>query len=177
MIDKLRKNIGLVLGLFTLLGAVAGGINTAGRMVDTLSTIDERVSNLESIIAENQVEAQISVLYEKIYQLEQSNYNNQYLEDRVLILEQQVYDLDSKMYDVEYIEDRLTFLEANQSNHYHDNQDSSGVESWEFDQLKDRVLVLETQFNDKWWKFDDFDWRIDEINNNINDLWGYTHGH
>jgi len=177
MIEKLRKNIGLVLGLFTLLGAVAGGINTAGRMVDTLSTIDERVSNLESIIAENQVEAQISVLYEKIYQLEQSNYNNQYLEDRVLILEQQVYDLDSKMYDVEYIEDRLTFLEANQSNHYHDNQDSSGVESWEFDQLKDRVLVLETQFNDKWWKFDDFDWRIDEINNNINDLWGYTHGH
>ena len=81
------------------------------------------------------------------------------------------------MYDVEYIEDRLTFLEANQSNHYHDNQDSNGVESWEFDQLKDRVLVLETQFNDKWWKFDDFDWRIDEINNTINDLWGYTHGH
>ena len=55
MIDKLRKNIGLVLGLFTLLGAVAGGINTAGRMVDTLSTIDERVSNLENIIAKNQV--------------------------------------------------------------------------------------------------------------------------
>tara|TARA_R100000988_G_scaffold86079_1_gene48917 strand:+ start:2275 stop:2808 length:534 start_codon:yes stop_codon:yes gene_type:complete len=177
MIEKFRKNIGLVLGLFTLLGAVAGGINTAGRMVDTLSTIDERVSNLESIIAENQVEAQISVLYEKIYQLEQYSYDSQYLEDRVLILEQQVYDLDSKLYDIEYIEDRLTFLEANQSNHYHDNQDANAVDTWEFDQLKDRVLIIETQFNDKWWKFDDFDWRIDDIRNQVDDLWSMTHGH
>ena len=56
MLDKLRKNIGLVLGVFTMLGALAGGINTAGRMVDTLSTIDERVSNLENIIAENQAD-------------------------------------------------------------------------------------------------------------------------
>ena len=117
------------------------------------------------------------MLYEKIYQLEQSTYDSQYLEDRVLILEQQVYDLDTKLYDVEYIEDRLTFLEANQSNHYHDTQDNNSVDSWEFDQLKDRVLILETQFNDKWWKFDDFDYRIDDIRNQVDDLWSYTHGH
>ena len=42
---------------------------------------------------------------------------------------------------------------------------------------EDRVLVLETQFNDKWWKFDDFDWRIDDLKNQIDDLYYYNHSH
>ena len=46
MLEKIRKNIALVIGGFTIVGGVVGGINTVGRLVDTLSGIDDRVSQL-----------------------------------------------------------------------------------------------------------------------------------
>ena len=47
MIDKLRQNIPLVLGGITLLGAIGSGINEMGRVVDTLTGIDDRMSEIE----------------------------------------------------------------------------------------------------------------------------------
>ena len=55
MLEKIRNNIALVIGGFTIVGAVVGGINTVGRLVDTLSGIDDRVSQLEQLVADNEI--------------------------------------------------------------------------------------------------------------------------
>ena len=62
MLEKIRNNIALVIGGFTIVGGIVGGINTVGRLVDTLSGIDDRVSQLEELVADNEINNQISII-------------------------------------------------------------------------------------------------------------------
>ena len=166
MIKFLRENIPLILGGVTLVGAIFSGVQQLTLVVDNLNSVDDRMYNLEEqfyqLEESTMVSNDIAILYEKIYQLESANYENEYLAERVLLLEENYSDLQQKMYDLEYLEERVIYLESNQ---YNDN--GSGIEEWDFDNLKDRVLVLETQWNDKWWKFDNYDDRLDYLESDV----------
>tara|TARA_Y100000593_G_C4223216_1_gene292982 strand:+ start:378 stop:884 length:507 start_codon:yes stop_codon:yes gene_type:complete len=162
MIDKLRQNIPLVLGGITLLGAIGSGINEMGRVVDTLTGIDDRMSEIEirfdELRDETMVSNDIAIIFEKINQLEQESWESGYLEDRVLLLEESYGDLQTKYYDleydIEYLKERIIYLESDM------NQDQGGVEDYELQELKDRLLILENEWYNNKWKFEDFDNRI-----------------
>jgi hypothetical protein len=166
MIDWLRKNITLLTVGIGLIGSVLAGLQQTADIVDSIRTVDERMYSLEEqfwqLQEDTMVSNDIAILYEKIYQLEQANYENEYLSERVLLLEENYNDLVQKMYDLEYLEERVIYLESNQY-----NDSGSGIEEWDFDNLKDRVLVLETQWNDKWWKFDNYDDRLDYLESEV----------
>ena len=125
MLEKIRNNIALVIGGFTIVGGIVGGINTVGRLVDTLSGIDDRVSQLEELVADNEITNQISILYEKIYQLEQVAYNAEYLEERVAYLDANYQNLNQQVNDLEWAFDDYKNREMN-------NQDSQeySVQKW-----------------------------------------------
>lgn len=167
MIEKIKSNIAFIAVAIGLLGSIGAGIRATTDIVDSILTVDERMYVLEEQFYQLQestmVSNDIAILYEKIYQLEQANYENEYLSERVLLLEENYADLQQKMYDLEYLAERVTYLEANQ---YADTGDDSGIDEWEFDQLRDRVLILETQWGEKWWKFDEYDQRLDWLEGN-----------
>ncbi len=168
MLEKIRKNIALVIGGFTIVGGVVGGINTVGRLVDTLSGIDDRVSQLEELVADNEINNQISILYEKIYQLEQVAYNAEYLEERVAYLDANYQNLDQKVRDLEWAFEDYKNRESN----FNDSQ-AYEVQKWEWQDMLKQLERLKTQVenvNQKWYQ-------IDDINNQISDLWNYTHSH
>ena len=165
MLEKIRNNIALVIGGFTIVGAVVGGINTVGRLVDTLSGIDDRVSQLEQLVADNEIQNQISILYEKIYQLEQVAYNVDYYSN-LLKLDQKVMYLEWKVDDFQnrYISDL--------NNPSQDSQEYS-LQKWEWQDMLKQIERMKTQVenvNQNWWQ-------VDENTNQIQQLWQQTHGH
>ena len=166
MIDKLRQNIPLILGTITLLGAIGQGINELGRVVDTLSGIDYRMADLEyrfeELRNETQVSNDIAILYEKIYQLESAKFDNEYLSERVTILENRVDELGNDLGQFTNLSERITYIEANM---YNQTENKNEIELWEFQNLKDRVLILETEYGDLY----DVDWRLDELENAVFD--------
>ncbi len=166
MIDKLRQNIPLILGVVTLLGAIGQGVTELGRVVDTLTGIDDRMYDLEyrfeELRNETQVSNDIAILYEKIYQLESANYDNEYLSERVTVLENKVWELENDLGEITYLSERITYIEANM---YNQPENDNVIELWEFQNLKDRVLILETEFGDLY----DVDWRLDELENAVFD--------
>lgn len=166
MIDKLRQNIPLILGVVTLLGAIGQGVTELGRVVDTLTGIDDRMYDLEyrfdELRNETQVSNDIAILYEKIYQLESANYDNEYLSERVTVLENKVWELENDLGEITYLSERITYIEANM---YNQPENDNVIELWEFQNLRDRVLILETEFGDLY----DVDWRLDELENAVFD--------
>ena len=168
MLEKIRNNIALVIGGFTIVGGIVGGINTVGRLVDTLSGIDDRVSQLEELVADNEITNQISILYEKIYQLEQVAYNAEYLEERVAYLDANYQNLDQKVRDLEWAFQEYKDREIN----FNDSQ-AYELQKWEWQDLLKQLERVKTQVetvNQKWYQ-------IDDLNNQIQDLWNYTHSH
>jgi predicted nucleic acid-binding Zn-ribbon protein len=168
MLEKIRNNIALVIGGFTIVGGIVGGINTVGRLVDTLSGIDDRVSQLEELVADNEITNQISILYEKIYQLEQVAYNAEYLEERVAYLDANYQNLNQQVNDLEWAFDDYKNREMN-------NQDSQeySVQKWEWQDMLKQLERIKTQVenvNSKWWQVDDNTFQIQN-------LWNESHQH
>jgi len=168
MLEKIRNNIALVIGGFTIVGGIVGGINTVGRLVDTLSGIDDRVSQLEELVADNEITNQISILYEKIYQLEQVAYNAEYLEERVAYLDANYQNLNQQVNDLEWAFDDYKNREMN-------NQDSQeySVQKWEWQDMLKQLERIKTQVenvNNKWWQVDDNTYQIQN-------LWNESHQH
>ena len=111
---------------------------------------------------ETQVSNDIAILYEKIYQLESANYDNEYLSERVTVLENKVWELENDLGEITYLSERITYIEANM---YNQPENDNVIELWEFQNLRDRVLILETEFGDLY----DVDWRLDELENAVFD--------
>ena len=162
MLQKIRENIAFIAVAVGLMGSVGAGIQQTTHIVDSILSVDERMYYLEEQFYQLQestmVSNDIAILYEKISQLESANYENEYLSERVLLLEENYGDLQQKMYDLEYLSERVTYLEANQ---YAETENDSGIDEWEFTMLRDRVLILETEFDSMEW------WRVTELENRI----------
>lgn len=165
MLTKIKDNIGLIATAIALMGTVGAGVQATTNIVDSILTVDERMYSLEqqfyNLEETTQVSSEIAILFEKIYQLEQKSYESQYLEERVIYLETALDSVRRQLDELSYLDDRITYLEANMN-----NSSGGGIDSWEFYAVKDRVLVIETQWGDKWWKFDDYDNRLDWLENN-----------
>ncbi len=156
MIKKIKDNIGLVATAIALMGSVGAGLSTAADIVNTLQGIDERMDFIEQdfgrLKEETMVASDIAVLYEKIFDLEQQLVNAEYLGEQIAYLQADVNNLRQDVLDSGW-----------------DIENKYLPEKWEWDNLGDQVIRLETQLqsltNDLW-KLDDYGNRIAWLESN-----------
>jgi len=156
MMKKIKDNIGLVATAIALMGSVGAGLSTAADIVNTLQGIDERMDFIEQdfgrLKEETMVASDIAVLYEKIYDLEQQLVNAEYLGEQIAYLQADVNNLRQDVLDSGW-----------------DIENKYLPEKWEWDNLGDQVIRLETQLqsltNDLW-KLDDYGNRIAWLESN-----------
>jgi len=156
MIKKIKDNIGLVATAVALMGSVGAGLGTAAEIVNTLQGIDERMDFIEQdfgrLKEETMVASDIAVLYEKIFDLEQQLVNAEYLGEQIAYLQADVNNLRQDVLDSGW-----------------DIENKYLPEKWEWDNLGDQVIRLETQLqsltNDLW-KLDDYGNRIAWLESN-----------
>jgi archaellum component FlaC len=156
MIKKIKENIGLVATAIALMGSVGAGLGTAAEIVNTLQGIDERMDFIEQdfgrLKEETMVASDIAVLYEKIFDLEQQLVNAEYLGEQIAYLQADVNNLRQDVLDSGW-----------------DIENKYLPEKWEWDNLSDQVVRLETQLqsltNDLW-KLDDYGNRIAWLESN-----------
>ena len=153
---KIKDNIGLVATAIALMGSVGAGLSTAADIVNTLQGIDERMDFIEQdfgrLKEETMVASDIAVLYEKIFDLEQQLVNAEYLGEQIAYLQADVNNLRQDVLDSGW-----------------DIENKYLPEKWEWDNLSDQVVRLETQLqsltNDLW-KLDDYGNRIAWLESN-----------
>jgi archaellum component FlaC len=156
MLTKIKDNIGLVATAIALMGSVGAGLSTAADIVNTLQGIDERMDFIEQdfgrLKEETMVSTDIAVLYEKIFDLEQQLVNADYLGEQIAYLQADVNNLRQDVLDSGW-----------------DIENKYLPEKWEWDNLGDQVIRLETQLqsltNDLW-KLDDYGNRIAWLESN-----------
>jgi archaellum component FlaC len=156
MLRKIKDNIGLVATAIALMGSVGAGLSTAADIVNTLQGIDERMDFIEQdfgrLKEETMVSTDIAVLYEKIFDLEQQLVNADYLGEQIAYLQADVNNLRQDVLDSGW-----------------DIENKYLPEKWEWDNLGDQVIRLETQLqsltNDLW-KLDDYGNRIAWLESN-----------
>ena len=156
MMKKIKDNIGVVATAIALMGSVGAGLSTAADIVNTLQGIDERMDFIEQdfgrLKEETMVASDIAVLYEKIFDLEQQLVNAEYLGEQIAYLQADVNNLRQDVLDSGW-----------------DIENKYLPEKWEWDNLGDQVIRLETQLqsltNDLW-KLDDYGNRIAWLESN-----------
>ena len=156
MLKKVKDNLGLIATAIALMGSVGAGLSTAADIVNTLQGIDERMDFIEQdfgrLKEETMVSTDIAVLYEKIFDLEQQLVNADYLGEQIAYLQADVNNLRQDVLDSGW-----------------DIENKYLPEKWEWDNLGDQVIRLETQLqsltNDLW-KLDDYGNRIAWLESN-----------
>ena len=156
MIAKIKDNIGLVATAIALMGSVGAGLSTAADIVNTLQGIDDRMNQIEvdfeMLQQSTWVQNDIAVLYEKISDLEQQLVNAEYLGEQVAYLQADINNLKQDVLDSGW-----------------DIENKYLPEKWEWDNLSDQVIRIETQMvslQNSLWKLDDYGNRIAWLESN-----------
>ena len=150
MIAKIKDNLAIIVTSFTLLGSIGAGLSTAGEIVNKLQGIDDRMNFVEKefgrLKEETMVSSDISVLYEKVSQLELvSTQADQFREQ------------------VAYMQSQLQTLEQNIRDEGFDTQNKYIPEKWEWQDLNDSITRIETlnqTIVNKQWEIDDLKTRL-----------------
>ena len=155
MFLKIKDNIGLIATAIALMGTIGTGLSTAADIVNTLQGIDDRMNNIEyefnTLKESTYVQNDIAVLYEKIQDLEmaasnlgRANETIAYLQSEIANLRQAVdnsgWDLDQK-----YIPEKWEWQDINDSTIRMETQIQNLQQKlWEIDVLDDRITWLES---------------------------------
>lgn len=155
MFVKIKDNIGLIATAIALMGTIGTGLSTAADIVNTLQGIDDRMNNIEyeftSLKESTYVQNDIAVLYEKIQDLEmaasnlgRANETIAYLQSEIANLRQAVdnsgWDLDQK-----YIPEKWEWQDINDKTIRMETQIQNLQQKlWEIDVLDDRIAWLES---------------------------------
>ena len=154
MIAKIKDNLAIIVTSFTLLGSIGAGLNTAGEIVNKLQGIDERMNFVEQEFGrlkdETMVSSDISVLYEKVFQLEQIGYQADQFREQVAYMQSQLQTLEQTIRDEgsdtqnKYIPEKWEWQDLNDSITRIDTLNQTIVnKQWEIDDLKTRLAYLE----------------------------------
>jgi|TARA_B100001094_G_C18188716_1_gene805621 uncharacterized coiled-coil protein SlyX len=167
MLQKIKDNLAIVVTAITLMGSIGAGIQSLGAVLTTLSNIDERMNSIEyrfeELRSETMVSNDIATLYEKVNQLEQISYEADQFRDQIVYLNAEFQNLDKRLSDLEWkVDDFQNRYISDLNNPSQDSQsyelmkwewqdllkkittlENNQLESWEFDNLRDRIAYLE----------------------------------
>lgn len=173
MIKKIKDNLALVVTAITLMGSIGAGIQSLSAVLNTLTNIDERMNTIEfdfeTLKNSTMVSNDIAVLYEKIYALEQVAYNAEYLETELTTLRANYQNLDSELRDLEWkFEDFQARYISELNNPSQDSQEYQ-LMKWEWQDLLKKVTTLENNQLETW--------ELDNLKDRITYLEAYMHQH
>tara|TARA_R100001460_G_scaffold22434_2_gene45661 strand:- start:4223 stop:4717 length:495 start_codon:yes stop_codon:yes gene_type:complete len=162
MISKIKDNLALIVTAITLLGSVGAGIQSLNAVLTTLSNIDERMNSIEyeftTLKESTYVQNDIAVLYEKIYDLEEQAQQLEYLAGRIGFFDSEINNIKQRLGDLEWkFDDENNFVDSQayelQKWEWQDLLrkitviETNQLETWEIDNIKDRLTYLETSLH------------------------------
>ena len=173
MIAKIKDNLALVVTAITLMGSIGAGVQSLGAVINTLTNIDERMNVIETdfktLKESTMVSNDIAILYEKIYQLEQVAYNAEYLDTELTTLRANYQNLEKEVRDLEWkVEDFQARYISELNNPPQDSQ-SYELMKWEWQDLLKKVTTLENNQLESW--------ELDNLRDRITYLEAYMHQH
>ena len=156
MFAKIKDNIGLIATAIALMGTIGTGLSTAADIVNTLQGIDDRMNNIEyeftSLKESTYVQNDIAVLYEKIQDLEMAASN-----------------LGRANETIAYLQSEINNLRQAVDNSGWDLDQKYIPEKWEWQDINDKTIRIETQIQNlqqKLWEIDVLDDRITWLESN-----------
>ena len=156
MINKIKDNLGLIATAIALMGSVGAGLSTAADIVNTLQGIDDRMNQIEvdfeMLEQSTWVQNDIAVLYEKIVDLENAAANLGRANEQIAYLQSEINNLRQDVLDSGW-----------------DIENKYLLEKWEWDNLGDTVIRIDTQLvslQNSLWKLDDYGNRIAWLESN-----------
>ena len=162
MISKIKDNLALIVTAITLLGSVGAGIQSLNAVLTTLGNIDERMNSIEyeftTLKESTYVQNDIAVLYEKIYDLEEQAQQLEYLAGRIGFFDSEINNIKQRFGDLEWkFDDESNFVDSQayelQKWEWQDLLrkitviETNQLETWEIDNIKDRLTYLETSLH------------------------------
>jgi chromosome segregation ATPase len=173
MLAKIKDNLALVVTAITLMGSIGAGVQSLGAVINTLTNIDERMNvietDFETLKESTMVSNDIAILYEKIYQLEQVAYNAEYLDTELTTLRANYQNLEKEVRDLEWkVEDFQARYISELNNPPQDSQ-SYELMKWEWQDLLKKVTTLENNQLESW--------ELDNLRDRITYLEAYMHQH
>lgn len=160
MLKKIKENIGVIATAIALMGSVGAGIQSLTAVVNTLQGIDERMNTIEyefeSLKESTYVQNDIAVLYEKVQQLEMTANDAEFLRDKLSALEANYFNLEQEIRDSGY-----------------DFQNKYIPEKWEWQDLNDSIIRIETQNQ----TISQSLWEIDDLKTRLAYLEAFIHNH
>ena len=168
MFTKIKENLALIVTGITLLGSIGAGYNSVINIVNTLTGIDERMNSIEydfqSLKESTMVSNDIAILYEKIFQLEQTANQADYYESQIAYLTAEFNNLDQKVRDLEFkVDEHINF-----DNNFQDSQEYQ-LQKWEWLDLQKKITTLENNQLETW--------ELDNLKDRITYLEAYMHQH
>jgi len=156
MFVKIKENIGLIATAIALMGTIGTGLSTAANIVNTLQGIDDRMNNIEyefnTLKESTYVQNDIAVLYEKIQDLEMAASN-----------------LGRANETIAYLQSEINNLRQAVDNSGWDLDQKYIPEKWEWQDINDKTIRMETQIQNlqqKLWEIDVLDDRITWLESN-----------
>ena len=156
MFVKIKDNIGLIATAIALMGTIGTGLSTAADIVNTLQGIDDRMNNIEyefnTLKESTYVQNDIAVLYEKIQDLEMAASN-----------------LGRANETIAYLQSEIANLRQSVDNSGWDLDQKYIPEKWEWQDINDKTIRMETQIQNlqqKLWEIDVLDDRITWLESN-----------
>ena len=156
MFIKIKDNIGLIATAIALMGTIGTGLSTAADIVNTLQGIDDRMNNIEyefnTLKESTYVQNDIAVLYEKIQDLEMAASN-----------------LGRANETIAYLQSEIANLRQAVDNSGWDLEQKYIPEKWEWQDINDKTIRMETQIQNlqqKLWEIDVLDDRITWLESN-----------
>ena len=168
MFAKIKENLALIVTGITLLGSIGAGYNSVINIVNTLTGIDERMNSIEydfqTLKESTMVSNDIAILYEKIFQLEQTANQADYFESQITYLTAEFNNLDQKVRDLEFkVDEHINF-----DNNFQDSQEYQ-LQKWEWLDLQKKITTLENNQLETW--------ELDNLRDRITYLEAYMHQH
>lgn len=151
-----RMNLGTASSIIIALGfifwqgmMIRSQINENSNSVEALTTAIDELSHATDLA--NQVSMRTDQLFNQMQDIQRNAENDAFAWADIQTNMQQINDLSIDMSDLEWRVDDLVIREA----------ESDSLEPWELDDLKARLVALETQFFNT--PFDDDEWEVEDL--------------
>lgn len=212
---KIKTNLGTLVSVFIAVGlimwqllGIKGNIDSNSESVHNLQIAIEDLSYATDLA--NQVSMRTDQLFDQLNMIQDQSQDSAFAWADIQMHSQQINDLSFDVDELEWQLDEVKINQAQAGGHLNDpifdeldglwdainNLSTGGFEEWEFDELENRLVALETTLwnqSDSAWEIDELDtrltvlettiwnqpdnrWEIDELLRRVNELEWFTYG-
>ena len=188
---KIKTNLGTLVSVFIAVGlimwqllGIKGNIDSNSESVHNLQIAIEDLSYATDLA--NQVSLRSDPLFSQLNMIQDQSQDSAFAWADIQMHSQQINDLSFDVEELERQLDDVKIRQAEAGGHLNEpifqemdglwdainNLGTGGFEEWEFDELENRIVAVETTV----WNQPDNRWEIDELLRRVNELEWFTYG-